>query len=161
MAHPVRGSSRTNESNAPHPQLVLTPLPPRENYQPNVVSYDPYETDYSESPHPLNPHAGGVPPQGWDHQSPHLNRSNTLSPTTASGDDIRSDSAYATPSAPQLDLDLGALSLDDNPNNTQQDDSSSAADLNSLSSTYRVLRRRNRTEPARRRPSFSFKDRQR
>ncbi|KAF9408728.1 hypothetical protein BGZ76_005806, partial [Entomortierella beljakovae] len=52
MAHPVRGSSRTSESNAPHPQVVLSPLPPRDNFQPNVASYDPYETDYTSSPHP-------------------------------------------------------------------------------------------------------------
>src|SRR5690349_1296270 len=122
MAHPVRGSSRSNESMAPHPQVVLAPLPPRENHHQPVAQYDLYESDYAQSPHPMqspsghpgHPGAGGPWPgqHGNSHQHPPPPpRTNTVSSLNSLHQEHYDDAPHRAPQA--LDLDLGALSLDD------------------------------------------------
>ncbi|KAF9938046.1 hypothetical protein BGZ67_000616 [Mortierella alpina] len=140
MSHPVRGSSRTNESVGPHPSVVLAPLPPREVPQESVADYDLHESDYTtHSPHPLNsPPADG--PAGWSHPPPPPpHRSDTFDGQNAAHpyqqqqqqyhqqDHHQQDHRIDSGSAPgAVDLDLGALSLNDN--NHTQDSSVPSAD---------------------------------
>ncbi|KAF8940928.1 hypothetical protein BGZ58_003913 [Dissophora ornata] len=122
MAHPVRGSSRSNEISASHPQLTLAPLPPKDSYQPNVASFDLYETDNTQSPNPLNsPSAPSNDAPGWFHSA------------GPSASPLRNDSQSDSSSKePVLDLDLGALSLDDNNNDHHHDDDGANEDLTAL-----------------------------
>ncbi|KAF9920013.1 hypothetical protein FBU30_010270 [Linnemannia zychae] len=120
MAHPVRGSSRTSESVAPHPQVVLAPLPSRENPQQPVAQYDLYESDYTQSPHPMHSssgHSGGYwqnrPSAPYPHSHPPPPaRTDTNSSALSQHQESQSDDSSLQPSQ-NLDLDLGALSLDD------------------------------------------------
>ncbi|KAF9121651.1 hypothetical protein BGX30_002445 [Mortierella sp. GBA39] len=130
MAHPVRGSSRSNESVAPHPQVVLAPLPPRENHQQPVAQYDLYESDYAQSPHPMqppsgHPGAGGYWPGQQGQHPPPPPRTNTASSMNSLHQEHYDEPPLRAPQA--LDLDLGALSLDD-PASASSDNS----DLSSL-----------------------------
>ncbi|KAF9083420.1 hypothetical protein BGX23_011499 [Mortierella sp. AD031] len=113
MAHPVRGSSRPSESVAPHPQVVLAPLPPRENHQQSVAQYDLYESDYAQSPHPMQSpgHPGGGYWPGHPTSSHPPPRANPGSSLNAYHQEYYDDASARSPQA--LDLDLGALSLDD------------------------------------------------
>lgn len=124
---PVRGSSRTNDSAQPHPNVVLSPLPPLEHHQQNVASYDLYESDYpaqTQSPHPMQSPVSPSSSAGWN-SSNYSARSNTnISNTTADAN----THSHATlndgiqfPASGNLDLDLGALSLDDNKHDGGED----------------------------------------
>ncbi|KAG0211032.1 hypothetical protein BGX28_008602 [Mortierella sp. GBA30] len=138
MAHPVRGSSRTSESNAPHPNVVLAPLPPRETPQQTVADYDLHESDYynSQSPQPLHSPSAGAP-AGWSHPPPPppQQRSDTIDSQGApqhyyhdnqQQHDVQDESVKTQGT---VDLDLGALSLNDS--NHAQDISSPYADITS------------------------------
>ncbi|KAG0340451.1 hypothetical protein BG000_011918 [Podila horticola] len=124
---PVRGSSRTNDSMPPHPNVVLSPLPPQEHHQQNVASYDLYESDYpaqTQSPHPMQSPVSPASSAGWNNSN-YSARSNTnISNTTADADThshaTLSDSTQF-PASGNLDLDLGALSLDDNKHDGGED----------------------------------------
>ncbi|KAF9916313.1 hypothetical protein BX616_004065, partial [Lobosporangium transversale] len=122
MTTPARGSSRNamdGSVSSSHPQVILSPLPPRETYEPNVATFDLYESDYpSQSPNPLNSTTSG----GWDNRSV---------PAVAGP----VDNSIKVP----LDLDLGNLSLDDHnnkSNNINQGPSSSADDAHDLNSSH-------------------------
>ncbi|KAI1306462.1 hypothetical protein EDD11_004732 [Mortierella claussenii] len=132
MTHPVRGSSRSNESNAPHPQVILAPLPSRDQqHNPNVSSFDLYDGDYAgsqmQSPHPMNAPAGAGPSSppvagGWNHQQQQQYYSQ------------ESDSDGIKVPVP-LDLDLGALSLNDHHHQQQQQEVGSSSNTNNHEDT--------------------------
>ena len=122
MDRPVRGSSRSNDSNTPHPQVVLSPLPPRETHQQSVANYDLYESDYpTQSPHPINSPSSATGPS-WSNNN-NSARSNT-SNSIGSPQQHYEDGAQIPASGGDLNLNLGALSLDDN--------DTAGADLTSL-----------------------------
>ncbi|KAF9391449.1 hypothetical protein CPB97_006552 [Podila verticillata] len=124
---PARGSSRTNDSVPPHPNVVLSPLPPPEHHQQNVASYDLYESDYpaqTQSPHPMQSPVSPVSSVGWNSSNysarSNINTSNTTADASAHSHATLGD-GITFPASGNLDLDLGALSLDDNRHDGDED----------------------------------------